>query len=304
MKTKVVNVGRITGLNSYELAVKRGFKGTEEEYMKKETAVYDNMKKYADDSKTEMNRLLASITTSTPDMAEVIASRGTYDSLNERLEASDDQIDTILNRLTSIDGGGDIIKDAVIDDEGYLVIKVINGYDENVYGNIELRNTGSQIQWRSTGFTTWQTLVYISDLIPKITKVDVNTVNHDEEPTGSMKSEAGVQTLTLNIPKGEDGINGGEILDAEVNDDGELILTVANKDYAVVDANNQINGLPILSIGEVKTVDYTEPASASISGTPTNPKLNLSIPRGKPTKLTNAYVGSDGFLVFNYEEVK
>ena len=31
-----INVGRITGLNSYELAVKHGFVGTEEEYVEKE----------------------------------------------------------------------------------------------------------------------------------------------------------------------------------------------------------------------------------------------------------------------------
>ncbi len=304
MKSKVVNVGRITGLNSYELAVKHGFQGSEEEYVRRETTVYDNMKKYADDSKTEMNRLIASATPGTPDVAEVVASRGTYDSLNQRLEASDDQIDIILDRLKNIDGGGDIIKDAIIDDQGYLVIKVADNYDESVYGNLELRNTGSQIQWRSTGFKNWQHLVYLTELMPKITNVNVNTIEHDETPTGSMTSEAGVQTLTLNIPKGEDGVNGGQILDAEVNDDGELILTVANKDFITIDPNNLVQGVPILSIGQVKTVEYDEPASANISGTPTNPILNLSIPRGKPTKLTRAYVGNDGFLVFDYEEVK
>lgn len=40
-----INVGRITGLSSYELAVKYGFVGTEEDYVKKEQELYDKMEK-------------------------------------------------------------------------------------------------------------------------------------------------------------------------------------------------------------------------------------------------------------------
>ena len=39
-----INIGRVTGLSTYELAVKNGmFSGTEEEYVKKEQKVYDDV---------------------------------------------------------------------------------------------------------------------------------------------------------------------------------------------------------------------------------------------------------------------
>ena len=38
-----INVGRITGLSSYELAVKHGFEGTEEDYVNKEQKIYNDM---------------------------------------------------------------------------------------------------------------------------------------------------------------------------------------------------------------------------------------------------------------------
>lgn len=41
--TREINVGRITGLSSYELACKYGFVGTEEEYVNKETDIYNKM---------------------------------------------------------------------------------------------------------------------------------------------------------------------------------------------------------------------------------------------------------------------
>ncbi len=38
-----INVGRITGLSAYELAVKHGFVGTEEDYVKKQSELYLQM---------------------------------------------------------------------------------------------------------------------------------------------------------------------------------------------------------------------------------------------------------------------
>lgn len=38
-----INVGRITGLSAYELAVKHGFVGTEEDYVKKQNELYLQM---------------------------------------------------------------------------------------------------------------------------------------------------------------------------------------------------------------------------------------------------------------------
>ena len=49
-----INIGRVTGLSSYELAVKNGtFEGTEQEYVDKEQKVYNdivNLKKDFDES--------------------------------------------------------------------------------------------------------------------------------------------------------------------------------------------------------------------------------------------------------------
>ena len=49
MENKLIekNLGRVSGLSSYELAVKNGtFSGTEEDYVKKEQQVYQDMLKY------------------------------------------------------------------------------------------------------------------------------------------------------------------------------------------------------------------------------------------------------------------
>lgn len=315
MKTKTVDVGRITGFSSYELAVKNGsFTGTEQDYVNKEMNVYNDMKTYADDSITTMNQLVADITNSivsgstTIDLSEVVASRGTFNSLPDRLLDNDNSITTILARLQAITNGGsgtaggDLIEDAYIDNNGYLVVKVKDSADNSIYGNIEMRNTGSQIQWRSVGFVEWQPLVRLQDLMPKFTNVIVNAIDSTDTPSGSITNIGNMHELVLNIPKGEDGVNGGQILDAEVNTDGELILTVSNSDYAIV-SGGTTSPLPMLSIGTVTTVGPDVDASASITGTPTNPILNLEIPRGKTTRLTKAYVGTDGLLVFNYEEV-
>ena len=300
MKYKKVDVGRIAGLSSYELALRHGFVGTEEEYIAKEQKTYTDMVNYADDSVKEMNDLISSVSESIQGegIAEVIASRGEYDVLKERLDASDDTIDTIIRRLSTVTGG-DIVKDAVIDDEGYLVLSLKSATEDAVHGNIELRKTESQIQWRSNGYKEWTTLIYIRELMPRIDKVKINMIDYTDEPSGFMEGDPNHQTLTLNIPSGRDG---AQILDAQLREDGYLYMTVANNDTVLSKAHEIINGVPILSIGEVNTVEYDEGASASITGTPTNPKLNLNIPRGKTTKLNRAYLGSDGFLVFDYDE--
>ena len=54
-----INLGRIVGDSSYELAVKHGkFEGSEEEYVEKEQKVYDDMVKFCDDMKLELSGLV------------------------------------------------------------------------------------------------------------------------------------------------------------------------------------------------------------------------------------------------------
>ena len=128
MENKLIekNLGRVSGLSSYELAVKNGtFSGTEEDYVKKEQQVYQDMLKYSDKSVAQMKQLLASATDNDSDTnAEIINSRGQFDTLNDRLNDSDNTLNTIMERLNAGAVGGDCITDAIIDDDGYLTISL------------------------------------------------------------------------------------------------------------------------------------------------------------------------------------
>lgn len=302
MRTKEVDLGRITGLSSYELAVKHGFVGTEEDFLNKENAVYEYMRKCIDDGTTELRRIVASVTDKQTevDLSEVIESRGNHDSLGERLVSNENVISEILNRLETLDSGGQIIEGATIDDDGNLVVKVKDGYDESVYGNLELRKRGAQIQWRSTGFKDWQSLVYLKELMPKFTEFIVNALEPEEEASVEFSGTGDEYSVVFNIPRGKDGMNGGQILDAKVNEKGELILTVANNDWVVAESDNLMTGIPMLSAGDIKLLEPNEEARFTITGTPVNPVLNLYIPRLHMPTIGKAYVAEDGLLKFEY----
>jgi len=206
-----------------------------------------------------------------------------------------------MERLNAGAVGGDCITDAIIDDDGYLTISLKpSGADSSYvgYNTIQLRKAGEQLQWR-TNETGWKTLVYLRELMPKIGEIEINTIDPTDKSTGTIVGDPDNMKMVLNIPRGE---NGGDILDAKVDGEGVLWLTVANHDAVLTDANKVINGLPMISIGTVTTVDPDQSASVEISGTPTNPILNFSIPRGVSPKLNRAYLGDDGFLVFDYDQ--
>lgn len=305
MENKLIekNLGRVSGLSSYELAVKNGtFSGTEEDYVKKEQQVYQDMLKYSDKSVAQMKQLLASATDNDSDTnAEIINSRGQFDTLNDRLNDSDNTLNTIMERLNAGAVGGDCITDAIIDDDGYLTISLKpSGADSSYvgYNTIQLRKAGEQLQWR-TNETGWKTLVYLRELMPKIGEIEINSIDPTDKSTGTIVGDPDNMKMVLNIPRGE---NGGDILDAKVDNEGVLWLTIANHDAVLTDANKVINGLPMISIGTVTTIDPDQSASVEISGTPTNPILNFSIPRGVTPKLNRAYLGDDGFLVFDYDQ--
>ena len=305
MENKLIekNLGRVSGLSSYELAVKNGtFSGTEEDYVKKEQQVYQDMLKYSDKSVAQMKQLLASATDNDSDTnAEIINSRGQFDTLNDRLNDSDNTLNTIMERLNAGAVGGDCITDAIIDDDGYLTISLKpSGADSSYvgYNTIQLRKAGEQLQWR-TNETGWKTLVYLRELMPKIGEIEINSIDPTDKSTGTIAGDPDNMKMVLNIPRGE---NGGDILDAKVDNEGVLWLTIANHDAVLTDANKVINGLPMISIGTVTTIDPDQSASVEISGTPTNPILNFSIPRGVTPKLNRAYLGDDGFLVFDYDQ--
>ena len=297
------NLGRVSGLSSYELAVKTGaFSGTEEEYVAKEQQVYQDMLQYSDQSVAQMKQLLASATDNDSDTnAEIIDSRGNFNTLKDRLNDADNTLNTIMERIAAGAIGGDSVTDAILDDDGYLVLSVKpSGVDKSYVGfnTIQLRKAGEQIQWR-TNETGWKTLIYLRELMPKIGEIEINSVAPSDVSTGKISGDPDNMKMILNIPRGE---NGGDILDAKLDDEGCLWLTVANHDAILADSNAVINGLPMISIGTVTTIDPDQEASVEISGTPTNPVLNFSIPRGVSPKLNRAYIGSDGFLVFDYDQ--
>ena len=284
MKTKEINVGNIVGLNSYEVAVKTDkVDGTLEEYIEKEQETYNKMVEYADAIKADMESILASVTNGTSGMSEVVLARSTYNTLGERLNATDKEIDIIIDRLN----------DALSNAEHISV----TGMDKNV----EMRNDGVMIQWKYTGYTKWNDLIAVDELIPKLKIGKVDTVNYDEKASVKLSGTKNNPKLDLSLPRGKDGIEGGAIIDIYRNDDGDVIARIKNNDGEEEGGNNIQYITPVFKIGKVETLPYNEKAYVTISGTPTNPELNFGIPAGKPTSVTRGYVGDDGLLKFELD---
>ena len=292
MKTKVIDVGSVMGRSSYELAVMSGkFSGTLEEYIDKEMKTYNDTVNYSDNAIATMEDLLSSVTDSSSlDLSELIQARKGYSLLGKRLDATDEQLAIILERLNSIDPSSinlDSIK--------------VTGNNRNV----ELRNNGVTIQWRIVGELNWIDLINLEDLTPKMSigKVDIT-----DNPNGAKVTMSGTRrnpVLDFTIPRGKDGkdgASGGAFVDSRINDKGELIVTVRNdsNDMIVTDDDGQKYLIPVLGVGTVETLEHDQPAYVTITGTPTNPKLNFGIPKGKPVKV-KGYVGEDGFIVIESE---
>lgn len=286
MKTKEINVGNIVGLNSYELAVKTGkFDGTLEEYIAKEQETYNKMIEYADAIKADMESILTSLTSSTVGMSEVVVARSTYKTLGERLNATDKEIEIILDRLN----------DALSNAEHISV----TGMDKNV----EMRNNGVMIQWKYSGYTKWNDLIAVDEMTPNLKIGEVSTVEPGEDAKVKLTGTKNNPVLNLALPRGKDGIEGGAILDIYRNSDGDVIARIKNpdKDEETSRYNNVDYIVPVFKIGKVETLPYDAEAYVTITGTPTNPELNFGIPVGKPTKLSRGRIGNDGLLEFDVE---
>ena len=86
--------------------------------------------------------------------------------------------------------------------------------------------------------------------------------------------------LTLGIPRGETG-NG--IQSAVLNSDYTLTLTWTNGQRTTVGPiRGAVGATPNLTIGNVQTLQPSQPATATITGTPEDPVLNFGIPKGDP----------------------
>ena len=286
MKTKEINVGNIVGLNSYELAVKTGkFDGTLEEYIAKEQETYDKMIEYADAIKADMESILTSLTSSTVGLSEVVVARSTYKTLGARLNATDKELEIILDRLN----------DALSNAEHISV----TGMDKNV----EMRNNGVMIQWKYSGYTKWNDLIAVDEMIPNLKIGEVSTVEPGEDAKVKLTGTKNNPLLNLSLPRGKDGIEGGAILDIYRNSDGDVIARIKNpdKDEETSRNDNVDYIVPVFKIGKVETLPYDQKAYVTITGTPTNPELNFGIPAGKPTKVTRGRIGEDGLLEFDVD---
>ena len=290
MKTKKIDVGPVNGRSSYELAVALGkFNGTLEEYIDKEMNVYNNTVHYSDRMLAEMENLLAGVTEgSSLDLSELIQARGDYKTLATRLNTTDQELEIILERLNAIDPNS-------IDVDSIRV----TGNNRNT----ELRNNGVTIQWRIIGELTWIDLVSLEELTPNLSIGKVETTDDPEKADVKISGTRRNPVLDFVVPCGKDGAVGGGFVNAHINDAGELIVDIKNdssQDMIYEDANGTKYIIPAISIGTVETLEYDQPAYASISGTPTNPKLNLGIPKGRPVKV-KGYVEDGQFVVIESE---
>lgn len=113
---------------------------------------------------------------------------------------------------------------------------------------IEIQNNGTAIQWRYVGDDDWTDLVQLSDL--KGEKGDTGDIG-PQGPVG---------------PAGKDGTQGPK------GDTGE---------QGPQGPKGDTGATPNIQIGTVQTLEPGQDATASMTGTPGNPLLNLGIPKGE-----------------------
>ena len=125
---------------------------------------------------------------------------------------------------------------------------------------IEIQNNGTAIQWRYVGDESWTDLVQLSDL-------------------KGQKGDPGDNGITPTI--GENGNwylgdeDTGKPSRGEKGDPGQKGNPGAKGDPG------QTGATPNIQIGTVQTLDPGQQATASMTGTPENPVLNLGIPKGE-----------------------
>lgn len=147
---------------------------------------------------------------------------------------------------------------------------------------IELQKSSTAIQWRYVGDESWTDLVQLSE------------ITGPAGPQGEQgpKGETGSQGQTgPQGPKGDNGItptigeNGnwylgdddtGKPSRGEKGDPGQKGETGETGETGATGAT------PNIQIGAVQTLEPGQQATASMTGTPENPLLNLGIPKGDP----------------------
>lgn len=125
---------------------------------------------------------------------------------------------------------------------------------------IELQNSGTAIQWRYAGDDDWTDIVQLSDI------------------TGA-KGDPGENGITPTIGKNGNWYLGetdtGKPSRGERGDPGQ------KGDPGEKGDPGQTGATPDIQIGTVQTLEPGQQATASMTGTPENPVLNLGIPKGE-----------------------
>lgn len=184
--------------------------------------------------------------------AELVDSRDTYRSLGDRLDKSEQTISTILERLQNmvISAGGDLVEDVAIDERGHLIldIKTWDNPKESrlAVGNIEMRCENAHIQWRVIGFTNWNNLISLHELMPKFRAGNV-IITDDESPSMDISGTFREAVINLKIPKTllhiQNGFSkiivNGETLNSDsvdsinINTDGNIDIDVDSKTNSI-----------------------------------------------------------------------
>ena len=125
---------------------------------------------------------------------------------------------------------------------------------------IEIQNNGTAIQWRYVGDESWTDLVQLSDL-------------------KGQKGDPGENGTTPTIGENGNWYLGDE--DTGKPSRGGKGDPGQKGDPGAKGDPGQTGATPNIQIGTVQTLDPGQQATASMTGTPENPVLNLGIPKGE-----------------------
>ena len=126
---------------------------------------------------------------------------------------------------------------------------------------VEIQNNGTAIQWRYVGEETWTDLVQLSDL-------------------KGQKGDPGDNGITPTIGENGNWYLGDE--DTGKPSRGEQGPAGQDGDQGPAGPKGETGATPNIKIGTVQTLEPGQQATASMTGTPENPVLNLGIPKGEP----------------------
>lgn len=122
---------------------------------------------------------------------------------------------------------------------------------------VELQNSGTAIQWRYVGEEEWKDLVQLSEL------------------------------------KGKDGDPGENGITPTIGENGNWFLSGEDTGKPSRGEKGDTGAIPNIQIGEVTTLEPGQQATASITGTAEEPKLNIGIPKGEKGEAGSSSGGSD-----------